>query len=114
MAEEKVKVIKDWENLTVTIKGYGVERVYDLKRLSDDMKNRCLVLGGSNKLRDSYAGKDKTPKWWEYSDEVYHALCDDVWERKPESKLKKLEELAESGVFTNKQIAVLKKLGLIK
>ena len=114
MAEEKVKVIKDWENLTVTIKGYGVERVYDLKRLSDDMKNRCLVLGASNKLRDSYAGKDKTPKWWEYSDEVYHALCDDVWERKPESKLTQLRKMVDAGVFTQKQIDALRKAGLIR
>ena len=92
-----------------------VVRRYDIMGLPTDIRDLLMFHGATQKLRDSYSGyKKKGINWYDASDAVYDALANGVWERKPENKLKKLEELANSGVFTNKQIAVLKKLGLIK
>ena len=113
MAERKdVKVEKNWEDMTIAIKGYGIERTYDLNELPDTMKDRCMVLGASNKLRDSYAGK--TEEWYKHTDAVWDALKNNEWERKATSKLTKLQELADAGAFNAKQMKLLKGLGLIK
>ena len=110
--KEDVKVTVDVDNMVIKFNGYGMERTYDLTVLNNDIKQRLLCHGANQKLRDSYSG-DRS-NWYKHTDNVWDALTSGQWERKPENKLKKLEELANSGVFTNKQIAVLKKLGLIK
>jgi len=109
----EVKVTR--EGGTLVFSDGEVVRRYDIMNLPTDIRDLLMFHGATQKLRDSYSGyKKKGINWYDASDAVYDALANGVWERKPESKLKKLEELANSGVFTNKQIAVLKKLGLIK
>ena len=109
----EVKVTREG-GVLVFSDGVVVKR-YDIDALPDDIQEQLKYHGATQKLRDSYSGyKKKGVNWYDASDAVYDALASGVWERKPENKLKKLEELANSGVFTNKQIAVLKKLGLIK
>ena len=110
--KEDVKVTVDVDNMVIKFNGYGVERTYDLTVLNDDIKQRLLCHGANQKLRDSYSG-DRA-NWYEHTDDVWNALINGQWERKAESKLTKLQKLAESGVFTQKQIDALEKAGLLK
>ncbi len=111
MAEVKVT-----KNANVLVFSDGeTTREYDTTKLPADIKDRLMYHGLIQKLRDSYSGyKKKGIDWHSASDAVWDALCSGIWERKPESKLKKLEKLAENGTFNKKQIALLKKLGLLK
>ncbi len=109
----EVKVTR--EGGTLVFSDGEVVRRYDIMNLPTNIRDLLMFHGATQKLRDSYSGyKKKGINWYDASDAVYDALVNGQWERKAEGKLTKLQKLAESGVFTRKQIDALKKAGLLK
>ena len=113
MAEKDVKVAREGSELVFT--DGAIERRYNIDALPEDMREELMFHGAKQKIRDSYSGyRKKGVKWYEMADDVYNALSNGTWERKPTSKLTKLQELADAGAFSAKLMALLKGLGLIK
>jgi len=110
MAKGKVTVVR--EGAELVFNDGVITKRYDIDALPDDMQEQLKYHGAIQKLRDSFAGD--VDNWYTHTDNVYNALSNNEWSRKPESKLTQLKKMVDAGVFTQKQIEALHKAGLIK